>query len=59
VIAANLRRISRQPVVRNVAPAEEEACNNDGDAQRGTIFAATLSANPTDHCMCSGLGCTT
>jgi hypothetical protein len=43
-------------VVRNVAPAEE-AGNNDGDAkQGGTIFAATLSANPTDHCMCSGLG---
>jgi hypothetical protein len=45
VIVANLRRISRQPVVRNVAPADEEAGNN-GDAQRGPIFAATLSANP-------------
>ncbi len=49
-ILANLRWIARQPVVRNVAPAEADedanAENNNGDAQRQIIFAATLSANP-------------
>jgi hypothetical protein len=45
---ANLRRIARQPVVRNVAPAEasEHAENDNEDAQRQIIFAAALSANP-------------
>jgi hypothetical protein len=44
----NLRQIARQPVVRNVAPAEaaEDADNDNEDAQRRIIFAATLSANP-------------
>jgi hypothetical protein len=43
----NLRRIARQPLARNVAPAEvEETGNNNEVAPRGTIFAATLSANP-------------
>jgi hypothetical protein len=36
---------TRQPVVWNVAPADKEADNN-GDARRGPIFAATPSANP-------------
>jgi hypothetical protein len=45
---ANLHQITRQPVVRNVATAEaaEDADNDNGDAQRQIIFAATLSANP-------------
>jgi hypothetical protein len=35
-----------QPVVRNAAPAEAEEAAGGNDAQGGTIFAATLSANP-------------
>jgi hypothetical protein len=45
---ANLRQIARQPVVRNVAPAEaaEDADDDNRDAQRQIIFAAMLSASP-------------
>jgi hypothetical protein len=44
-ILADLRRIAGQPIVQNVAP-EEEAEQGAGNNNAGTVFAATLSANP-------------
>jgi hypothetical protein len=45
---ANLCGVTRQPLVRNVAPAEaaEDAGNDNGDVQRQIIFAVALRANP-------------